>query len=173
MGDEEIAATRLHLGWTSPPFEIPADIRAAWDMREKGARAEQEWRARFAAYKASFPRSRPNSSGAWPATCRGGFDDLRRAYVDQAQAEGKALATRQSSQATLECDRPVAAGTARRIGGPHALERHPAQGFRRRSPRQAPARQLPAFRRARIRHVGHAERHRLARRVHSRMAARS
>ena len=31
----------------TPPFEIPADIRSAWDMREKGARAEQEWRAQF------------------------------------------------------------------------------------------------------------------------------
>ena len=40
MGNEEIAATRLNLGWTSPPFEIPADIRAAWDMRDKGARVE-------------------------------------------------------------------------------------------------------------------------------------
>ena len=55
MGEEEIAATRAQLGWTAPPFEIPAEIRAAWDMREKGARAEQEWRARYAAYKAEFP----------------------------------------------------------------------------------------------------------------------
>ena len=55
MGNEEIAAARIRLGWTSPPFEIPEDIRAAWDMREKGARAEQEWRAKFAAYKAEFP----------------------------------------------------------------------------------------------------------------------
>src|ERR1700691_4457664 len=49
MGNEEIAATRLKLGWTSPPFEIPPEIRAQWDMREKGSRAEQEWRTRFAA----------------------------------------------------------------------------------------------------------------------------
>ena len=55
MGNEEIAATRLRLGWTSPPFEIPAEIRAAWDMRDKGAKAEQQWRTRFAAYQAEFP----------------------------------------------------------------------------------------------------------------------
>src|SRR5271155_1621622 len=55
MGLEEVAAARVRLGWTSPPFEIPADIRAAWDRREKGAQVEQEWRARFAAYRAEFP----------------------------------------------------------------------------------------------------------------------
>jgi transketolase len=30
LGPEEIAATRQRLGWTAPPFEIPADIRALW-----------------------------------------------------------------------------------------------------------------------------------------------
>ena len=44
MGNDEIAAARANLKWTSPPFEVPADIRAQWDMREKGRRAEQEWR---------------------------------------------------------------------------------------------------------------------------------
>ena len=55
MGEADIAATRKTLGWTSPPFEIPADIRAAWDRRDKGARPNSEWRARFAAYKQEFP----------------------------------------------------------------------------------------------------------------------
>jgi transketolase len=30
LGPEEIAAARQRLGWTAPPFEIPADIRALW-----------------------------------------------------------------------------------------------------------------------------------------------
>ena len=55
VGTEEIAAARERLGWTSPPFEIPAEIRAGWDMREKGERAERQWRANFAAYQAEFP----------------------------------------------------------------------------------------------------------------------
>jgi transketolase len=55
MGNDEIAATRANLGWKWPPYEIPGDIRAAWDMREKGARAEKEWSTRFAAYKTEFP----------------------------------------------------------------------------------------------------------------------
>jgi transketolase len=107
MGNEEIAATRAHLGWNSPPFEIPADIRAAWDMREKGARVEQEWRARFAAYKAEFPalaaEFERRTSGDLPA----GFGELLNAYIARTQAEGKALATRQSSQAVLNALGPT------------------------------------------------------------------
>ncbi len=101
MGEEEIAATRAHLGWTSPPFEIPADIRAAWDMREKGARAEQEWRARYAAYKAEFPALAAEFERRMAGDLPNGFDELLTAYINHTQAEGKALATRQSSQATL------------------------------------------------------------------------
>jgi transketolase len=101
MGNEEIAATRLNLGWTSPPFEIPADIRAAWDRREKGARVEQEWRTRYEAYKAEFPALAAELTRRMEGDLPGGFTDLVDAYVARVQAEGKALATRQSSQAAL------------------------------------------------------------------------
>jgi transketolase len=101
MGNEEIAATRQRLGWTSPPFEIPADIRAAWDMHEKGARAEQEWRARFAAYKAEFPALAAELERRMSGDLPKGFDELVNATIKHAQSEGKALASRQSSQATL------------------------------------------------------------------------
>ncbi len=101
MGEEEIAATRANLGWTAPPFEIPADIRAAWDMREKGARAEQEWRARYAAYKAEFPALAAEFERRMAGDLPNGFDELLTAYINRTQAEAKALATRQSSQATL------------------------------------------------------------------------
>jgi transketolase len=101
MGNEEIAATRLRLGWTSPPFEIPADIRAAWDMHEKGARAEQEWRARFTAYKAEFPALAAELERRMSGDLPKGFDELVLATIKHAQSEGKALASRQSSQATL------------------------------------------------------------------------
>ncbi len=101
MGNEEIAATRKNLGWASPPFEIPADIRSQWDMREKGARVEQEWRARFAAYKAEFPALAAELERRMAGDLPAGFDELVDSCATQAQAEGKSLATRQSSQAIL------------------------------------------------------------------------
>jgi transketolase len=107
MGNEEIAATRAHLGWSSPPFEIPADIRAAWDMREKGARVEGEWRTRFAAYKNEFPALAAELERRMAGDLPDGFGELISAYVGRADAEGKALASRQSSQATLNAIGPA------------------------------------------------------------------
>jgi transketolase len=106
MGNDEIAATRLKLGWTSPPFEIPADIRAAWDMRDKGAHAEQEWRTRFASYQAEFPALAAELERRMEGDLPGGFAELMTAYIGRTQAEGKALATRQSSQAALNAIGP-------------------------------------------------------------------
>ncbi len=101
MGVAEIEATRTHLGWNSPPFEIPEDVRAAWDMRAKGARAEQEWRTRFAAYKSEFPALAAELERRIAGDLPGGFADLVTAYIARTQTEAKALATRQSSQAAL------------------------------------------------------------------------
>jgi transketolase len=107
VGNEEIAAARAHLGWNSPPFEIPADIRAAWDRREKGARLEAEWRARFAAYKAEFPALAAEFERRIAGELPSGFGDLLTAYIGRTQAEGKALATRQASQAALNALGPT------------------------------------------------------------------
>ncbi|OLF71758.1 transketolase [Maricaulis sp. W15] len=47
LGDEEIAGTRKALGWTSAPFDIPADILDAW--RATGsADSHQAWQDRLA-----------------------------------------------------------------------------------------------------------------------------
>src|SRR5690242_5510168 len=37
LGKDEVAAARVQLGWSHPPFEIPAEIRAGWDARKQGA----------------------------------------------------------------------------------------------------------------------------------------
>ena len=101
MGNEEIAAARLKLGWTAPPFEIPAEIRAQWDMRDKGAKAEQEWRNRFQAYKAEFPALAAELERRVAGDLPKGFEGISSAGINQAQSEGKSLATRQSSNAAL------------------------------------------------------------------------
>jgi transketolase len=107
MGEADIAATRKTLGWSSPPFEIPPDIAAAWDRREKGAKSEQEWRSRFAAYKQEFPALAAELERRMAGDLPAGFDGLLRAYIGGVQAEGKVLATRQSSQATLNAIGPA------------------------------------------------------------------
>src|SRR6185437_11779185 len=107
VGNEEIAATRLRLGWTAPPFVIPAEIRAQWDMRDKGAKAEQEWRSRFQAYQAEFPALAAELERRMAGELPRGFDGILSANVAQVQNEGKSLATRQSSNAALNVLGPL------------------------------------------------------------------
>jgi len=106
MGDADIAIARKTLGWAAPPFEIPADIRAAWDRREKGAAAEKEWRTRFVAYKQEFPALAAEFERRMAGDLPAGFDQLLQSFAGGAQSEGKSLATRQSSQATLNAIGP-------------------------------------------------------------------
>ena len=107
MGNEEIAATRAHLGWTSPPFEIPADVSAAWDMRQKGARVEKDWNARFAAYRQEFPDLAAELLRRMAGDLPAEFVPSVASVIERTQAEGKALASRQSSQAMLNAIGPV------------------------------------------------------------------
>jgi transketolase len=55
LGAAEVAATRAALGWTHAPFEVPEEIRAAWDARAIGAKRQAEWQKRFAAYAKAYP----------------------------------------------------------------------------------------------------------------------
>lgn len=55
LGLEEVAATRANIGWNHEPFVIPADVYAGWDGKTKGAKAEQSWNDKFAAYAKAFP----------------------------------------------------------------------------------------------------------------------
>jgi len=114
VGADEIAAARASLGWTSPPFEIPDDIRAAWDLRAKGERAEREWRTRWEAYEGAFPELAGELSRRMSGRLPGGFANGANAYTARTQADGAQLATRQSSQAALNALGP---GLPELVGG--------------------------------------------------------
>jgi transketolase len=106
-GADEVAAARTHLGWTAAPFEVPEDIKAAWDLREKGARTEQQWRAQWAAYQSEFPALAAELERRMNGRLPADFDTLANAYVAKTQADGTVLATRQSSQAALNAFGPT------------------------------------------------------------------
>src|SRR5215470_11183471 len=55
LGATEVAAARKTLGWEYPPFEIPDDIKRAWDARERGAKLADDWQRRFAEYARRYP----------------------------------------------------------------------------------------------------------------------
>ena len=103
LGDEEIAATREKLAWSHAPFEIPADIYAEWDQKEKGATEQASWNDKFSAYQAAHPElaaeyERRVINGELPAE----FEEKANAYIQECQEKAENVASRKASQNTIE-----------------------------------------------------------------------
>ena len=67
LGADEVALARKTLGWPHEPFVIPDEIRAAWDARAAGKRAESRWQRRCKAYQAGASGARRGVRSAAPA----------------------------------------------------------------------------------------------------------
>ena len=106
LGPDEVAAARKQLGWTYPPFEVPADIRAAWDARESGAQRQKKWNELFAAYA----RAHPQLAAEFQRRMRGqlpeNFPGLVREFAAKTAQQGPTIATRQASQNALNAFGP-------------------------------------------------------------------
>jgi transketolase len=103
LGDDEIAATREFLNWPHAPFEIPAEIYADWDQKEKGGSEQASWNDKFAAYQAAHPAlaaeyERRVIKGKLPAE----FEEKANAYILACQEKAENVASRKASQNTIE-----------------------------------------------------------------------
>ena len=96
LGAEEIAATREALGWSAPPFEVPADILADWrSLGQQGRDARGIWEGRLAANVKGAELTR-RMNGELPA------DDGAKAYIEGLIADKPKVATRKASEMALE-----------------------------------------------------------------------
>jgi transketolase len=107
LGADEVAKARKVLNWPYPPFEIPDEIRAAWDHRKQGATLEGDWRALFARYTEAFPdlarEFQRRMRGDLPARWRDIAAQVQQALLKQSAPQ----ATRASSQAALDIIGPA------------------------------------------------------------------
>jgi transketolase len=101
LGVEEVAAARRTLGWSYPPFEVPEEIRAAWDHRAAGAQLEAEWRALFGRYAKSHPDLAQEFTRRMAAELPQNWQDTVKATLAAASKQTAPQATRQSSQSAL------------------------------------------------------------------------
>ena len=101
LGEAEVAAARQFLDWPYEPFVVPEEIRKAWDARERGARVEQAWRRKLEAYSVAHPdlaaEFERRMAGKLPEGWRPAIDE----FVAAAQQKAAPLATRASSQQSL------------------------------------------------------------------------
>jgi transketolase len=107
LGDKEIAAVREALGWTSAPFEIPADVYAAWDAKAKGQSIEGEWETLFKAYSERYPQEAGELLRRMKGELPGNFVQAVDAYVATCVEKKETIATRKASQNAIQALAPV------------------------------------------------------------------
>jgi transketolase len=107
LGEAEVAAAREQLGWTQGPFEVPGPIRAGWDARAGGRKAEAKWRKAFAAYREAHPALAAEFERRMKGELPAGWGDTIRTFIQDTQAQGADIATRKASNNTLNVIGPV------------------------------------------------------------------
>lgn len=101
LGADEIKATREQLGWKYDAFEIPDEIYAAWDAKQKGATIESEWNERFAAYASAHPELAAEFKRRMQGELPDNWEQEAGKFIAQVDAEGASPATRKASQNSL------------------------------------------------------------------------
>jgi len=110
LGADEVAATRAALGWTHDPFVIPEHIAKAWNTAgQRSLNAYADWQSRYGASR-KMKQFDAALGGVHPQRLWRDLKTLRQQF----KAEQPKLATRQSSQQTLEV---INGATALTIGG--------------------------------------------------------
>ena len=105
LGADEVAAARRELGWSHPPFEIPAAILSAWRAcGARGAALREAWEARLTARPAELVAEFERvHAGDLPP----GVDGVLRALKQRLAEEQPTWATRKASQEALEAFTPA------------------------------------------------------------------
>jgi transketolase len=104
LGATEIALVREAMaarGFAMEPWQVPEDVRAAWDGRERGAAAHSEWLGRLAAYRQAHPQLAAEFERRMAGDLPADWDDIVEAMLDDAVARAETIATRKASQNAL------------------------------------------------------------------------
>ena len=106
LGDAEIAATRAAIGWPHAPFEIPADVYAAWDAKKKGAALQSEWTTQFKSYQQKFPAEAAALERRMKGELPADYEQLVARMIAACVDKKETIATRKASQNAIQALAP-------------------------------------------------------------------
>lgn len=107
LGEQEVMATRVNLGWTFPPFVVPPEIYAAWDAKKQGMQRETEWNTLFTAYTTEFPELAAEFLRRMNSQLPENWEEKTTAFIADMQAKQENIASRKASQNTLNSFGPL------------------------------------------------------------------
>ena len=107
LGDKEIAAVRAAIGWDAAPFDIPADIYAAWDAKDAGAARQEKWAVLFAVYSERFPHLANELLRRMKGELPASFAQTVINYIASCVEKKETIATRKASQNAIQAFAPV------------------------------------------------------------------
>lgn len=107
LGDKEIAATREAMGWTYAPFDVPAEVYAAWDAKEKGQALEANWGTLLKSYGEKFPQEAAELARRMAGELPGDLNQAVDAYIAACVEKKETIATRKASQNAIQALAPV------------------------------------------------------------------
>jgi transketolase len=151
LGDDEVRATKEALGWDPDArFVVPEQVRAAFAVcRQRGARLQAEWAARFERWRRAYPDLAAEWSRAWAGRPEPGlaaalprFEAAAGAKLATRAAGGKAMAAFDAYVPTMvggsadlvESTKPRRVRVQRALGGARA--RHERRRERACAPRR-------------------------------------
>ena len=109
---DQMSAAKAAYGWTTGPFEVPADVKSAWEnIGKRGVETRRAWEERFDA----MPRAkREEFNRALAGDAPKKLSATIKAFKKQMSESAPKLATRASSEKTLEVLNPLYSET---VGG--------------------------------------------------------
>ena len=107
LGKDEVAATRAALGIASEPFEVADEVRAAWSAKESGAKAQADWQALFAKYRAAYPQLATELVRRLNGKLHDNFETATAEALQAIVDKGETVATRKASQNAIQALAPV------------------------------------------------------------------
>ncbi len=101
LGDAEIAGAREKLQWPHAPFEIPADIYAAWNAKERGAKLESDWLKTFNQFQQKHTDLAQEFNRRLRGDLPANFNDIANAFINEVNAKAATIASRKASENTI------------------------------------------------------------------------
>ena len=107
LGDDEIAATRPHIGWHHAPFEIPEEVYSTWDGKAKGKKLEAEWNEKFAEYAEKYVTEAAEFNRRMTGDLPANWHSHVESVINEVNAREETIASRKASQNAIEGLAPV------------------------------------------------------------------